>query len=503
MNDRVSARRLHGSTKHGTPPSHPDSLVAFERLDPRNAPRPFKEYRDVESLRLPRNLVGSSVPATAVLSGEKGEPSAPDLRLLSMLLFLGAGVTRVIELPGRRVYFRTAMSAGNLHPIEVYVVAGDGAVDGLDAGVYHFSPLEFALTPLRDGDHRDAADVDAPAAIVLTGIPWRTTWKYGERGWRHLYWDAGTMLANILATADAHGMDHETMLGFDDETVAGLLGIDGVSEMPLALVFLGSARPGDQRGKSAPESLSLDVAPPAPSPLRLPLVQEAQTGSNLAADDVQSWRQAGSIAASGTPAKAAVPDGTDEPIEDVILRRGSTREMARREVPIGHLEWPLAASTRAVGIDVTAGGTLLDHYVNVHGVEGLDSGSYRQTDGRLEFSRQTDTVREESSRLCLGQPLGGESAYTVFHCAELDTVIAALGSRGYRAAQLEAGVVSGRLALCAFALRLGATGLTFFDDAVARYFGTAGQPMLATSVGVPKRSSPPSGSPGQPVILRR
>ena len=75
------------------------------------------------------------------------------------------------------------MSAGNLHPVEVYVIAGPG-VDGVPAGVHHFAPLEFGLTELRRGDFRAVLSVTAPVALVLTGLVWRTTWKYGERGWR-------------------------------------------------------------------------------------------------------------------------------------------------------------------------------------------------------------------------------------------------------------------------------------------------------------------------------
>ena len=42
-------------------------------------------------------------------------------------------------------------------------------------------------------------------AIVVTGVPWRTGWRYRERGFRHVYWDAGTMLAQLLAVADSAG----------------------------------------------------------------------------------------------------------------------------------------------------------------------------------------------------------------------------------------------------------------------------------------------------------
>jgi hypothetical protein len=49
-----------------------------------------------------------------------------------------------------------------------------------------------------------------------------------------------------------------------------------------------------------------------------------------------------------------------------------------------------------------------------------------------------------AAHLCLGQPLGGDSAYTAFHAVELPPLLGGLGARGYRAAQLEAGIVAGR-----------------------------------------------------------
>jgi hypothetical protein len=45
-----------------------------------------------------------------------------------------------------------------------------------------------------------------------------------------------------------------------------------------------------------------------------------------------------------------------------------------------------------------------------------------------------------------------------------------LGARGYRAAQLEAGIVGGKVYLGTYAHRFGATGLTFYDDEVERFF---------------------------------
>jgi ABC-type uncharacterized transport system YnjBCD ATPase subunit len=49
-----------------------------------------------------------------------------------------------------------------------------------------------------------------------------------------------------------------------------------------------------------------------------------------------------------------------------------------------------------------------------------------------------------------------------------------LGNRGYRAVQLEAGITGGKLYLAAYAQRLGATGLTFYDDDVTSFFSPHG-----------------------------
>ena len=214
-----TVRLFHDQTSHGE--GHDRSrLIAFRPLDPTNRPEPFKRYPGLPNEALPRDLV---------------DP-------LGRLLFLTAGVTRVSS----HSYFRAAMSAGNLHPVEVYVV-------GDDLSVRHYAPLEHGLTTLRPGGGR-------AATIALTGIPWRTCWKYGERGWRHLYWDAGAMAANLLALAP----DARVTVDFDDEALCRLLGVDGTSEVPLAVVMLGAAQPTPVPPDLPP--LDLEVAPVSPRP---------------------------------------------------------------------------------------------------------------------------------------------------------------------------------------------------------------------------------------------
>ena len=146
---------------------------------------------------------------------------------------------------------------------------------------------------------------------------------------------------------------------------------------------------------------------------------------------------------------------------------------------------------------------MLEHYVNVHDIPGLDPGGYLYRGGAsYEGRTRSADPRAYGARLCLDQPLGGDSAYTVFHAAPLESLATRLGGRSYRATMLEAGLVAGRLALNAVAVGGGATGLTFYDGLVARYFRTEASPLLATAVGLPDTEPAPSGLPGSPVELR-
>ena len=56
---------------------------------------------------------------------------------------------------------------------------------------------------------------------MLTGIPWRTAWKYRDRGYRHLFWDSGAILANLLALAEAAALPARLLLGFVDRASTG------------------------------------------------------------------------------------------------------------------------------------------------------------------------------------------------------------------------------------------------------------------------------------------
>ena len=58
----------------------------------------------------------------------------------------------------------------------------------------------------------------------------------------------------------------------------------------------------------------------------------------------------------------------------------------------------------------------------------------------------------------------------VFFLVDLKKILERYGNRGYRAVQLEAGILGGKFYLAAYAQKLGCSGLTFYDDDVVSFF---------------------------------
>ncbi|WP_198348162.1 hypothetical protein [Plantactinospora sp. KBS50] len=167
--------------------------------DPDTVPPAMKAYPDgLPVLDLPRELPDPGLPATAVLAGDAAPTRPLDAAQLGRILFLGAGVVRTSLRNGRRMLFRAAGSAGARFPLEVY--ASTRGIVGVPDGVHWYDGARHAL--VRVGP----AALGSTSTLVVTGVPWRTGWRYAERGWRHLYWDAGTLLSQLSAAAASAGL---------------------------------------------------------------------------------------------------------------------------------------------------------------------------------------------------------------------------------------------------------------------------------------------------------
>ncbi len=177
-----------------------------------------------------------------------------------------------------------------------------------------------------------------------------------------------------------------------------------------------------------------------------------------------------------------------ESVERVILRRGSTRRFLREPITFEQLSTILIAITNPVAADFRVTDQGINRvYLIANAVDHLNSGAYfLDPQARELVLLKSGAFRSEAATLCLEQPLLGQAAAVIFLMAELEQVTQTLGPRGYRAALLEAGILGGRLYLAAYALKLGATGTTFYDGEVTEFFspharGTS--PMLAIGIG--------------------
>jgi SagB-type dehydrogenase family enzyme len=502
MNNREIqvAWKYHDGTKHSywSIRNHPHFL------DWANRPLPFKIYPKIEPLPLPRDVPQTGVAALSAISEPVPSPradSVPDLQDLARILYFSAGITKQRAYPGGEIYFRAAACTGALYEIDLYVVSSD--LPGLDAGVYHFNPADVSLRLLRKGDFRgnlaqaaamEPAVAHAPATIICTGTYWRNAWKYQARTYRHFGWDNGTLLANMLAVSAASGLAAKIVLGFVDVEVNRLLDLDTRREVSLCLVPIGRTSEstlGSSQGSSLPApreapALGLETIPLSQHEVEYPAMLEMHDASSLGSvEEVNQWRGKPPVLPSSSLTSALVGEAVrlahlpeeEQPkdtIEQVILRRGSTRTFDRAaSITLAQLSTILDYATRGLPADFLEppGTQLNDLYPIVHSVHGLKPGAYYfgREQNTLELLKEGE-FRAEAHHLGLEQELPADACVDIFFLADLKRILERYGNRGYRAVQLEAGGIGGRIYLAAYAQHLGATGLTFFDDDVINFF---------------------------------
>ena len=225
-------------TGRPVPVGDPRLLADFVPLDIARLPAPCKRYPPgLPVVELPRDWPQVPGSAASVLAGRDGaapadprsartRPAAAPVRggrsgHWSVAIVGGCSVR-----PARRAAAFRSRSTSRPAASQVYRMACTGTT-------------RSATRSSRSG-RQPAGEA---STLIVTGVPWRTGWKYAERGLRHVYWDAGTMLAQTLALAGSAGFSPRLWTRFFDAEVTRLVGADGIHEFPLALVGLGHGEP--------------------------------------------------------------------------------------------------------------------------------------------------------------------------------------------------------------------------------------------------------------------
>jgi hypothetical protein len=174
-------------------------------------------------------------------------------------------------------------------------------------------------------------------------------------------------------------------------------------------------------------------------------------------------------------ARLGIPD-------EVFRRRGSIRDFSPEPIARDVLAAILTGAMGPIPLDIPPSN---EFRLIANAVDELEPGAYRfePPDG-FELLRPGD-FRRQAGYLVLEQFLGALAAALMFAMVDLDAVLERHGNRGYRAAQLEAGIRVGGIYLGAFARGLGATASTFYDDDVTAFLAPEERlsPMLCAAVG--------------------
>jgi len=491
----------HEATKH----SEVSIGTSAHYLDWDNKPSLFKEYKNLPSIALPRDFPRPEVNSIEAIKNPANDIGAKqvDIGVLSELLFFSAGLTRTVRFGKEIYYMRAASATGALYPIELYVISG--RIPGLEAGVYHFNPLHFSLSKLREGDYRASLDyagssdsLSAPLTLVFTSLAWRNAWKYEARSYRHWFWDSGVIVANLLATSNSAGIAAKAVLGFVDSEIDQLLSLEAKKEATVALAVVGVDHdPKALRLRQPIPSLALEINPLSSEEVDYPIIWETNEASQLRSKfETEAWvkslRLSKGTIPTTTPAfpLRAWKEDLSPPLDEVILIRGSTRKFAREPISFDHLSTILQSSAKKIPLDFLPDSeTLIDFYFIANDVQGLPTGSYFYNHDKNSVDQlKPHGNRSVSGYLCLGQSLFSDASVVFFLMTNLTFALKSLGNRGYRAAQFEAGVRAGKVYLSSYAMGIGASGSTFFDDAVTEFFSPHAKeksPMIAVGVGVP------------------
>jgi SagB-type dehydrogenase family enzyme len=162
---------------------------------------------------------------------------------LSYLLWCTQGVRKLTD----RYILRNVPSAGARHPFETYLLLKN--IDGINPGLYRFTASQHALVGVNlENDiaqkikeacgNQDLFDPCA-AVFIWAAVPYRTTWRYWERGYRYILIDAGHVCQNLYLAAESIDCGACAVGSFDDDELDNLLGLDGVNQFAVYMGVVG------------------------------------------------------------------------------------------------------------------------------------------------------------------------------------------------------------------------------------------------------------------------
>jgi len=270
----ITAERFHVDSRDANYlVDSPERRAAAEAIVAEGAPPPiFKEYPGRPVVLLPRRPLPLATAIDDVFVARRTHREFTDGGVgadqLATILFYTFGPQRFLDAGLFGVQqSRVSSSAGGRHEVECYVVSY--RVEGVPAGLYHYSPRQHALELLRDDvAEQTVADLSfgqepsyrGAFTLFTTAVAARLAWKYRHpRAYRLWMYDAGHYGQTFTLTCTALGLGAFQTVAFKDSDVERFLGVDGDEEFAVYLLSAGVPRAG--------ASAQPSDTPPAPPAL--------------------------------------------------------------------------------------------------------------------------------------------------------------------------------------------------------------------------------------------
>ena len=434
-----------------------------------------------------------------------------DLRTLSTWLYMAAGKRPGVPEP---------------RPAEIFVAAF--AIAGLDTGLYHFAPAEYALRQLRDGPEtlallrRGRPDLHflgtVPAALLVSTLFSTAGAVGGRRGYRTALLDAGGLAADCIAVATGLGIRTVSRLKMTDGPTRELIGLpedydDASAEAVQAMVVWADEATSPMPPGDVPDGPLMSVPRPpsgvSPPPIvvavhrevvargvpareiRPPWTDLSPVAVNVPTDTITGCRELPSKSLRETltairPAERFVkkPVGRDQLclISTAGFRTGTVYPL--------HPEGGHAALVRGMWVaqDAVAHEPgLWYHDVILDGWGFLENGEFGAQTGPLTRNR---FEVEDASAVCA-------------IVANLRKLLLEAGPDAYRLAHVEAGLAARRMTMAAASLGFASQTYTDFHDDAWKHFlrlsATGWEVVAVFALGGPAAPRPVQGTPVQSV----
>ncbi|MFD1705930.1 SagB family peptide dehydrogenase [Siminovitchia sediminis] len=472
---------LHFNTEKISPP---DWQVDWE-----DAPLPYKLYRG-----LPEIPLNADVPFTLERREEHLKPS---LEELGHFLWFVYGLTQyshsAFDEERAQLMRRFVPSGGALYPNELYVYI---KLEEAPDGIYHYDAAHHRLILVREGNYDTYLSrslktgypmSDYDCAVFVSTVFWKNFYKYNNFSYRLQGLDAGVVIGQSLEVGNRMGFSAQVCYQFLDRAVNHLLGLSEQDESVYAVIPLSVNQSSDC---AEPDYRIVECTSSDELCQEVPILKHGTYNRSKRVIDYPMLRKLNEASLIETTKsfvkvrKNKKPAVSGPEIIFLPFTESFSYDLASvcRERHSPDIDFVIDKVSQAQlstllketfsfrywnDLDETDGNieTRVSLYGSFYHAEGVPDGAYSYSNSTHTLHRINKGDYREFLQNGLTMPT--VNMYQVPICmhvaGERDHLKEALGYRGYRIQQMEAGILVQRMLLAACALGMGGHPLLGFD----------------------------------------